>query len=92
MIELDNTATELAWFCFLPRDNFPQLDLNVKYNVYDKKGNLLRENQTATNPNLIRVQEPVKGQNYIIRVNINPSFVYQMGDAQVESELPVEDQ
>ena len=88
---LDNDTTQLGWFCFLPHDNFPALDLTVKYNVYDKAGNLIRENQIATNKNLIRIQNPQKGTNYNITVTIKPTYLYQLSDEDVELTLTVED-
>ena len=90
-VVLDNTATELAWFCFLPRDGLPPLDLYVKYNVYDKEGNLIRENETATNANLINISNPLKGSNYNITVNIKPSYLYQLSDDDAKIELTLED-
>ena len=90
-VVLDNTATEFAWFCFLPRDAFPPLDLTVKYNVYDKEGHLIRENQTATNANLIKISSPEKGKNYNITVNIKPSYLYQLSDDDAKIELTLED-
>lgn len=90
-VVLDNTPTEFAWFCFLPRDALPSFDLTVTYNVYDKEGNLIRENETATNANLIRIQNPVKGNNYNITVNIRPSYLYQLSDDDAKIELTLED-
>jgi len=85
MVVLDNDTTELGWFCFLPDNDFPQLTLNVKYNVYDKDGKLIRENATATNGNILRkVTNPQKGRNYKITVNVNPSYVYVLSDDDVQ--------
>ena len=91
MVTLDNDATQLGWYCFLPRSEFPALNLTVKYNVYDKQGNLVRENCIATNNNLIRIPQPEKGKNYKITVNIIPTYLYQLSDGDVELKLTVED-
>ena len=94
MIVLDNSATELGWFCFLPNPDrdFPQLTLTVKYNVYDKSGRLVRKNATATNANILKkINNPKKGENYKITVNVIPSYLYQLSDDDVKVELSVED-
>ena len=89
-VELGSDPTELGWFCFLPHNDFPHINLSVRYNVYDKKGNLVRENCTATNANLINISEPIKGTNYNITVNIAPTYLYQLSDDDVELELTIE--
>ena len=91
-IVLDNDTTELAWFCFLPRTGLPEFTLTVQYDVYDKSGNLVRENATATNKNILKkITRPEKGKNYKITVNVIPSYLYQLSDDDVQVELSVED-
>lgn len=87
MVVLDNNYKELGWFCFLPRNDLPALDLTVKYNVYDKNGKLIREDQEVTNSNLIKISNPQKGNNYNVKVNIAPSYLYQLSDEDVAMEL-----
>lgn len=90
MVVLDNNYKELGWFCLLPRNDLPALDLTVKYNVYDKNGKLIRENQEVTNSNLIKINNPEKGKNYNIKVNVAPTYLYQLSDEDVALELTLE--
>lgn len=91
-VVLGNDTTELGWFCFLPRTGLPEFTLTVQYDVYDKNGHPIRENQTATNRNILKkIPSPEKGKNYKITVSVIPSYLYQLSDDDVKVELSVED-
>ena len=55
------------------------------YDVYDKKGNLIRQNCTATNTinisNLFSGQtETLRGRRYTINLTINPTYLYMLSE------------
>jgi|GEM_PF-1869664 len=93
-ITLSSTPKPFGWFCFLPKQK-PSLTLAVKYDVYDKKGNLIRADQEVTNGNLLQnvptaAQGLAAGNNYIITVRVNPTYLYQLGDGDTDLEIVIE--
>jgi len=85
---IQTTAREYGWFCFIPLNgSCPDLELKVKYNVYDKQGNLLSERE-AVNSNLMRnISSPQVGTDYHIKVSVIPTYLGQLSDGDVEFEL-----
>lgn len=62
-----------------------KIKLISTYDVYDKKGNLIRENYTATNTidiaNLFSGQtETLRGRRYTINMTINPTYLYMLSE------------
>ena len=62
-----------------------KIKLISTYDVYDKKGNLIRENCTATNTinisNLFSGQtETLRGRRYTINLTINPTYLYMLSE------------
>ena len=62
-----------------------KIKLISTYDVYDKKGNLIRENCTATNTidiaNLFSGQtETLRGRRYTINMTINPTYLYMLSE------------
>ena len=90
-VTLSATPKNFAWFCFLPKFR-PTLALQVTYDVYDKKGNLIRADQTVTNGNILaNLPGSVSpGNNYNITVRVNPTYLYQLSDADATFELIIE--
>ena len=76
-VALDKTTPLSINACFAPTlsDN---LTLVSTYDVYDSKGNLIRQNRTATNklPNL----EANRGQRVQVNITVNPTYLYVMSD------------
>ena len=64
-----------AYFAPTLSDN---LTLVSTYDVYDSKGNLIRQDCTATNklPNL----EAIRGQRVLLYMTVNPTYAYVMSD------------
>ena len=54
------------------------LTIVTTYDVYDRKGNLIRQNCTATNklPDL----EANRGQRVLVNLTVNPTYAYVMSD------------
>lgn len=79
-LELDEnvSATVSDCFCYFVSDRSNALDLVCAYDVYDKKGNKIRENCTATNklPNLAAN----RGQFVTINLTVIPTYLYQLSE------------
>ena len=59
------------------------LTLVSTYDVYDSKGNLIRQNCTATNklPNL----NAVRGQRVLLNMTVNPTYLYVLSDPDLDN-------
>lgn len=84
-----NTTTPLVVnACFAPNLSADDLTLVSTYDVYDSKGNLIRQNCTATNklPNL----DAVRGQRVQVNMLVNPSYLYVLSDADLDNLISIE--
>ena len=89
-VTLGASPKKFAWFCFLPKSK-PTLALQVTYDIYDKEGNLVRADQTVTNGNILaNLPAVAAGTNYNITVRVNPTYLYQLSDADATFELIIE--
>ena len=68
--------------CFAPTLS-ANLTLVSTYDVYDSKGNLIRQNCTATNklPNL----EANRGQRVQVNLTVNPTYLYVLSDPDLDN-------
>lgn len=59
------------------------LTLVSTYDVYDRKGNLIRQNRTATNklPDL----SAVRGQRVLLNMTVNPTYLYVLSEPDLDS-------
>lgn len=74
---------------FLPQ-NVNTLVLTSIYDVYDRKGNLIRENCKVTNSaklsNLLTDQlEAARGKRYTINMTIQPTYLYQLSEPDLDN-------
>ena len=89
---------EFGWFTFLPAaylgNNNPNLSITVTYDVYDKSDPavLLREDQTATNGNILRklTSGGTAGNNYRINLTVNPTYLIVLSDTDVSNGLQID--
>lgn len=88
---------EFGWFTFLPAaylDGNPNLSITVTYDVYDKSDPavLLREDQTATNSNILRnlTSGGAAGNNYRINLTVNPTYLIVLSDTDVSEGVQIE--
>lgn len=94
----ENDYETLNFIAFVaPTANNKQFLLQTTYNVYDKEGNLIRENRTV--PNLIKLPDVVKasrevaedrgrllaGEKYIFKLTVNPSYIYVLSDPDLDN-------
>ncbi len=66
------------------------LELTSVYDVYDKRGNLIRENSEAKNS--MRISDLLTGQTttrrdcrYTVNMTIQPTYLYMLSDPDLDS-------
>jgi len=81
-IALDKTTPLSINACFAPTLS-ANLTLVSTYDVYDRKGNLIRQNCTATNklPNL----EAIRGQRIQLNMTVNPTYLYVLSEPDLDN-------
>jgi hypothetical protein len=81
-IALDKTTPLDINACFAPTLS-ANLTLVSTYDVYDRKGNLIRENSEATNklPDLAAV----RGQRVQVNMLVNPTYLYILSDPDLDN-------
>ncbi len=77
-VALDKTTPMSINACFAPTLS-GNLTLVSTYDVYDSKGNLIRQNCTAP-PNKIPNLEAARGQRVQVNITVSPSYLYVMSD------------
>jgi hypothetical protein len=80
--ELDKTTPLAINACFAPTLS-ESLTLVSTYDVYDRYGNLIRQNCTATNkiPDL----EASRGQRVQLNLTVNPTYLYVLSDPDLDN-------
>lgn len=65
----------------------------MHYNVYDKKGILVRQNVTATNSSvkITSTGNPSRAYEYNLNINVIPTYLYQLSDNDDDSVLLIND-
>ena len=74
---------------FMPSD-VTTLVLTSVYDVYDRKGTLIRENCKATNTMVLREMlteqyRTLRGSRYTINMTVNPTYLYVLSDPDLDS-------
>ena len=79
---LDKSVPLPVNVCFAPTLS-ADLTLVSTYDVYDSKGNLIRQNCTATNklPNL----DANRGQRVQVNLTVNPTYLYVLSDPDLDN-------
>ena len=93
-VTLTTILKEFGHFCFLPKNPLQSMKLAVTYDVCDKKGNVVRANQTAINDHIFdkisdNGHQAERGTNYQINITVSPSYLYQLSDDDVELGLTI---
>ena len=88
--ELSSDAIKSYLCCFAPDITGISRGLSLvsTYDVYDRKGNKIRENCTATN--LLPDLEATRGQRVTITLTVDPTFLYQLSDADLDNLFTIE--
>lgn len=79
---LDVNTSLVINACFAPTLS-NNLTIVTTYDVYDRKGNLIRQNSTATNklPNL----EAIRGQRVQLDLTVNPTYLYVLSEPDLDN-------
>ena len=77
------TVTPLSVNAYFAPELSSNLTLVSTYDVYDSKGNLIRQNCTATNklPNL----DATRGQKVQVNMTVNPTYLYVLSDPDLDN-------
>lgn len=81
--------------CYVvPGQDITLLKMTVTYNVYDKKGDIVRPDETATNKVVVKVNSTTKtkleaGKNYKLNIQIIPTYLYVLSDNDESSVLVI---
>lgn len=85
-VEIPSTTTSFVC-CFAPAVA-SSLTLVTTYDVYDRKGNLIRKDCEATNKlpdNLNLASQPTRGQQVTLTLTVNPTYLYQLSDPDLDN-------
>lgn len=91
---LTNAATAHGLCYIVPDQDVSNLKMTVTYDVYDKKQQLVRSNETATNKVVVKVGGTTKtkleaGKNYLLNIQIVPTYLYVLSDNDESSVLVI---
>lgn len=63
--------------------------LTSTYDVYDKMGNLIRQNCTADNKinpfSILNISDMQRGKKYVLKLTISPTYLYQLSDQDLDN-------
>lgn len=79
---LSTTVKQEFMACICPGTN-SKFTLETTYDVYDKKGNLIRENQTARNV-ISWDYNLAAGRLHIMNIKVTPTFLYVLSDSDLD--------
>lgn len=81
---LEETGNLQFLACTAPISTNTQFMMNTTYNVYDRKGNLIRKDCKAKNV----LQLPAgltRGQKYTFNLTVNPTYLYVLSDPDLDN-------
>ena len=80
------TSYQAFQACLFPPTaiKYSKYDLETVYNVYDRKGNLIRQGEHAHNT--IQLADDLKrGQVRTVKINVNPTYLYMLSDPDLDN-------
>jgi hypothetical protein len=84
----DITPLDLACFAAPGSDN-KSFKMRTTYNVYDRKGNLIRKESTAENTLTLKFDSEktalVAGEKYTFNLTVNPTYLYVLSDPDLDN-------
>ena len=86
-MEILSTTTTSFVCCFAPAVT-NNLTLVTTYDVYDRKGNLIRKDCEATNKlpnNLHLTSQPMRGEQVTLTLTVNPTYLYQLSHPDLDN-------
>ena len=81
-VALDKTTATVIDGCFAPTLS-GNLTLTTSYDVYDRYGNLVRANCTATNK--LPILEATRGQRLQLNLTVSPTYLYVLSDPDLDN-------
>lgn len=79
-------ATDLMFLaCTAPISTNTQFEMETTYNVYDRKGNLIRKDCTAKNVLNLPTGGLTRGQKYTFNLTVNPTYLYVLSDPDLDN-------
>lgn len=82
-LEVDKYLQFLA--CTVPLSTNTQFEMETTYNVYDRKGNLIRKDCTAKNVLNLPTGGLTRGQKYTFNLTVNPTYLYVLSDPDLDN-------
>lgn len=82
-LEVDKYIQFLA--CTVPLSTNTQFEMETTYNIYDRKGNLIRKNCTAKNVLNLPTGGLARGQKYTFNLTVNPTYLYVLSDPDLDN-------
>lgn len=83
-------AISLGEFYICPQQTISELEMSVTYTVYDKDGNVTRQNATATNAILRSYTNLERANNYKLYIQVIPTYLYVLSDYDEGSVMVIE--
>ena len=72
--------------CYVPRaDVTGGMTLITTYDIYDRKGNLIRQDCKASNQVANLLAGHTRGQRVTLRINVAPTYLYQLSDPDLDN-------
>lgn len=90
-----STGAQSYGHCYIvPDQDVTNLKMTVTYDVYDKQQQPVRQNETATNKVVVKVNSTTKtkleaGKNYKLKIQIIPTYLYVLSDNDESSVLVI---
>ena len=79
-------STPFGMGCYVPStDVTGGMTLITTYDIYDSKGNLIREGCTASNQVGNKLAGHTRGQRVTLRINVAPTYLYQLSDPDLDN-------
>ena len=93
-LDQDNNKVYVEKSGYIPKSGSENYyKLTTTYDIYDKKGNLIRNDQLAVivlNPKaLFSTPQLQRGYSYTLRLTIGPTYLYQMSDDDLEFTMDI---
>ena len=72
--------------CYVPNTNVTGgMTLITTYDIYDRKGNLIRQDCKASNQVANLLAGHTRGQRVTLRINVAPTYLYQLSDPDLDN-------
>ena len=82
---LEETTDLMFLACTAPISTNTQFEMETTYNVYDRKGNLIRKGCTAKNVLILPTGGLTRGQKYTFNLTVNPTYLYVLSDPDLDN-------